>query len=189
MLYACSTRTIILIASVQWPWKMQVRIFNNEGITNLKTLWYHFIKTCNYISHLYSNFWAVTVTMLNNILDNIKQCGQHNIVQSCFQQPSTTRDFLPCRGRRRCPSNSFPSWAGTDMYYSGYVMSLEEASSLFSAIKQTLKGPNEWWPICWGRGQNVVNRPLNEIFFARPWLRCVALLWASPWVRLPILQG
>ena len=35
------------------------------------------------------------VTMLNNIVDNIEQCGQHNIVQSCFQQPSTTRDF--CR--------------------------------------------------------------------------------------------
>ena len=31
-----------------------------------------------------------------NIVDNIAQCGQHNIVQSCFQQPSTTRDFLPC---------------------------------------------------------------------------------------------
>ena len=25
------------------------------------------------------------VTMLNNIVDNIEQCG-HNIVQSCFQQ-------------------------------------------------------------------------------------------------------
>ena len=36
------------------------------------------------------------VTMLNNIVDNIEQCGQHNIVQSCFQQPSTTGDFLPC---------------------------------------------------------------------------------------------
>ena len=30
------------------------------------------------------------VSMLNNIVENIKQCGQHNIVQSCFQQP------LPC---------------------------------------------------------------------------------------------
>ena len=26
------------------------------------------------------------VTMLNNIVDNIEQYGQHNIVQSCFQQ-------------------------------------------------------------------------------------------------------
>ena len=34
---------------------------------------------------------------LFNIVDNIKECGQHNIVQSCFQQPSTTRDFLPNR--------------------------------------------------------------------------------------------
>ena len=24
------------------------------------------------------------VTMLNNIVDNIEQCGQHNVVQSCF---------------------------------------------------------------------------------------------------------
>ena len=38
------------------------------------------------------------VTMLNNIVDNIEQCGQHNIVQSCFQQPSTTRDFLSLTG-------------------------------------------------------------------------------------------
>ena len=26
------------------------------------------------------------VTILNNIVDNIQQYGQHNIVQSCFQQ-------------------------------------------------------------------------------------------------------
>ena len=26
------------------------------------------------------------VTMLNNIVDNIEQYGQHNIVQPCFQQ-------------------------------------------------------------------------------------------------------
>ena len=26
------------------------------------------------------------VTILNNIVDNIEQYGQHNIVQSCFQQ-------------------------------------------------------------------------------------------------------
>ena len=26
------------------------------------------------------------VTMLNNIVNNIEQYGQHNIVQSCFQQ-------------------------------------------------------------------------------------------------------
>ena len=36
------------------------------------------------------------VTMLNNIVDNIEQCGQHNIVQSCFQQPVATHNFLPC---------------------------------------------------------------------------------------------
>ena len=37
------------------------------------------------------------VTMLNNIFDNIKQCGQHNIVQSCFQQPVATQ-FLAVYG-------------------------------------------------------------------------------------------
>ena len=36
------------------------------------------------------------VTMLNNIVDNIEQRGQHNIVQSCFQQPVATHDFWPC---------------------------------------------------------------------------------------------
>ena len=27
------------------------------------------------------------LTMLNNIVDNYEQCGQHNIVASCFYQP------------------------------------------------------------------------------------------------------
>ena len=36
------------------------------------------------------------VTILNNIVDNIEQCGQHNIVQSCFQQPVATHNFWPC---------------------------------------------------------------------------------------------
>ena len=36
------------------------------------------------------------VTMLNNIVNNIEQCGQHNIVQSCFQQAVATHNFWPC---------------------------------------------------------------------------------------------
>ena len=32
--------------------------------------------------------------MLNNIVDNIKQCGQQNIVQCCFHQPRTGRALL-----------------------------------------------------------------------------------------------
>ena len=36
------------------------------------------------------------VTMPNNIVDIIEQCGQHNIVQSCFQQPVTTYNFWLC---------------------------------------------------------------------------------------------
>ena len=36
------------------------------------------------------------VTMLNNIANNIEQCGQHNIVKSCFQQPVATHNFWPC---------------------------------------------------------------------------------------------
>ena len=34
--------------------------------------------------------------MLNNIVDNIEQCGQHNIVQGCFHQPGPTCAFF-CR--------------------------------------------------------------------------------------------
>ena len=37
------------------------------------------------------------VTMLNNIVNNIEQCGQHNIVQSCFQQLVATHNFWLCR--------------------------------------------------------------------------------------------
>ena len=36
------------------------------------------------------------VTMLNNIVHIIEQCGQHSIVQSCFQQPVTTYNFWLC---------------------------------------------------------------------------------------------
>ena len=36
------------------------------------------------------------VTMLNNIVNNIEQCGQHNIVQSCFQQAVATHNFWQC---------------------------------------------------------------------------------------------
>ena len=32
--------------------------------------------------------------MLNNIVDNIEQCGQHNIVQGCFHQPRTGCAFF-----------------------------------------------------------------------------------------------
>ena len=32
--------------------------------------------------------------MLNNIVDNIEQCGQQNIVQCCFHQPRTGRALL-----------------------------------------------------------------------------------------------
>ena len=32
--------------------------------------------------------------MLDNIVDNIEQCGQHNIVQGCFHQPRTGCAFF-----------------------------------------------------------------------------------------------
>ena len=32
--------------------------------------------------------------MLNNIVDNIEQCGQQNIVQCCFHQARTGCSFL-----------------------------------------------------------------------------------------------
>ena len=37
--------------------------------------------------------------MLNNIVDNLKQCGQQNIVQCCFHQArkQVVRFFLLCR--------------------------------------------------------------------------------------------
>ena len=35
-----------------------------ESLTK-KAIWYHFIKTSNYILHLYSNFSAVTVDRLD----------------------------------------------------------------------------------------------------------------------------
>ena len=34
--------------------------------------------------------------MLNNIVDNIEQCGQHNILQCCFQQAEQVVQFSLC---------------------------------------------------------------------------------------------
>ena len=38
------------------------------------------------------------VTTLNNIVDNLEQCGQQNIVQSCFHQPRTGCSFFAVWG-------------------------------------------------------------------------------------------
>ena len=38
--------------------------------------------------------------MLNNIVDNIEQCGQHNIVQGCFHQPRTGCAFFAVYDRK-----------------------------------------------------------------------------------------
>ena len=54
----------------------------------------------NIVQHCYT--WLQAGFKLNNlfsIVDNIEQCGQHNIVQSCFQQPSTTLNFYACRAQ------------------------------------------------------------------------------------------
>ena len=57
------------------------------------------------------------VTMLNNIVHNIEQYGQHNIVQSCFQQ-----FVIFCRACEGTCSKKFPihyyegiSWTGSKM--------------------------------------------------------------------------
>ena len=47
----------------------------------------------NIVQHCYTRLRAgFGLNNLFSIVDNIEQCGQH-IVQSCFQQPSTTRNF------------------------------------------------------------------------------------------------
>ena len=57
-----------------------------------------FIVVNNIVQHCWA--WISPhsgVTMLNNIVDNYEQYGQHNIVASCFQQPWTSHNFLPCK--------------------------------------------------------------------------------------------
>ena len=69
----------------------------------------------NVVNNIVQHCWAWSyntlqlqsgVTMLNNIVDNIEQCGQHNFVQGCFHQPWTGCAFLRVRvavsHRRRC---------------------------------------------------------------------------------------
>ncbi len=56
-----------------------------------------FIVVNNIVQHCWA--WISPrsgVTMLNNIVDNYEQYRQHNIVASCFQQPWTSDNFLPC---------------------------------------------------------------------------------------------
>ena len=40
-------------------------------------------------------------TMLNNIVNNIKQCGQQNIVPACFHQARTGCSFLAVKKKHR----------------------------------------------------------------------------------------
>ena len=53
----------------------------------------------NVVNNIVQHCWAWIspqsgVTMLNNIVDNTEQCGQHNIVQGCFHQPWKGCAFL-----------------------------------------------------------------------------------------------
>ena len=51
----------------------------------------------NIVQHCYTQLQpGFRLNNMFSIVDNIEQCGQHNIVQSCFQQPSTTRNFHAC---------------------------------------------------------------------------------------------
>ena len=50
---------------------MQVRILTMKESLSKQKLWYHFIKTWNYISHLYLNFWQVTV-LFQNVINTAK---------------------------------------------------------------------------------------------------------------------
>ena len=50
-----------------------------------------YCRNCSMLSTILNKLWSLNplqsgVTMLNNIVDNIEQYGQHNIVQSGFQQ-------------------------------------------------------------------------------------------------------
>ena len=73
----------------------------------------------NVVNNIVQHCWAWIspqsgVTMLNNIVDNIEQCGQHNIVQGCFHQPWTGCAFLrvyhPFAFKRSpCIKRSFPN--------------------------------------------------------------------------------
>ena len=91
----------ILAVSVQWALYTRLKIMTcsrllKTGCNNV-VLPILFIVVNNIVQHCWA--WINPQsgsTMLNNIVDNYKQYGQHNIVASCFQQPWTSHDFLPC---------------------------------------------------------------------------------------------
>ena len=54
----------------------------------------HIVQCCKQYCSNYTRLWAgFRPNNLFRIVDNIEQCGQHNIVQSGFQQPLTTHNF------------------------------------------------------------------------------------------------
>ena len=60
-------------------------------------------KLFNVVNNIVQHCWAWIslrsgVIMLNNIVNNIEQCGQQNIVQCCFQQSWTSLRSSPLRG-------------------------------------------------------------------------------------------
>ena len=59
--------------------------------------------------------------MLNNIVDNLEQCGQQNIVQCCFHQARTGCAFFavlcwtPCFCLKICYTSSYQSKMHQDL--------------------------------------------------------------------------
>ena len=56
---------------------------------------------CPHCSQLSTIFFSIVTpdsgsTTLSTIVNNLEQCGQQNIVQSCSHQPSTCCSFLLC---------------------------------------------------------------------------------------------
>ena len=60
--------------------------------------------------------------MLNNIVDNLEKCGQHNIVQCCFHQARTGCSFLAVYAKCFRPSSYDNGPCAHDIQLNGLEM-------------------------------------------------------------------
>ena len=98
----------------------------------------------NVVNNIVQHCWAWIspqsgVTMLNNIVDNIEQCGQHNIVQGCFHQPWTGCAFLRVYTRKNWSGwCNVVRWTTPEQCCHQGSTTLVELTMLMSIVRSTV---------------------------------------------------
>jgi hypothetical protein len=86
--YLITTSPCTRLTEFMTCWRLIKTGCNNLVLSTLFIAFNNIVQHCWVWISLQSG-----VTMLNNIVVNYEQCGQHNIVASCFHQPWTSHNF------------------------------------------------------------------------------------------------